>query len=193
MKRYIFFFINFFILSAPVKAQENKLFVYTDKYKTVTTEGMYINCLTINDLGVLMPITGQMKSYDIFKLELHRFGDDIDIIAASKTFDPNSKLFKKKFASKDALKIKILVEETDFEGSDLEPNTLIFPVNSTVNSIFCKSRDLKYCSFYLIVRGYKRTGEKTQFGEDIFDNGVDLSSKSTIFKSWEDKTIRKDK
>jgi hypothetical protein len=56
--------------------------------------------------------------------------------------------------------------------------------------MFCKSHDLKHCRFYIIVKGYKKTGEKTQFNEDVFDKGTDLSLKSVVFKSWEDKTVR---
>jgi hypothetical protein len=138
-----------------------------------------------------MPITDEMKSYDMFKLELHRFGDDIDIVAASKTFIPSSKEYQKKYANKESFKLNILAEESEFSSSDLEPNTLLFPANSTVNMVFCKSHDLKHCSFYLIVRGYKKTGEKTEFGEDLFDKGIDLTSKSVVFKSWEDKIIKK--
>jgi hypothetical protein len=191
METKLLLFIAFLTFSS-FQPNEIKLPVYINKFKTEVSDGMYINCLTINDLGVIMPVTEEMKKYDIFKLELHRFGDDSDILAASKTFIPGSKNFKK-YINKESVKLNVLAEESDFGGSDLEPNTIIFPANSTVNSAFCKSHDLKYCSFYLIVRGYKKTGEKTQFGEDIIDSGIDLSSKSVVFKSWQDKTIRESK
>jgi hypothetical protein len=158
--------------------------VFTDNYKTQVTEGMYINCLTIKDLCVLISFTTDMNNYDQVKLELHRFGDDTDIVAADKTFVPSSKEFQKKYANKTSQKFKILTEENELEGSDLIANTKIFPANSTVNMIFCKSHDLKHCSFYVIMRGYKKTGEKTQFNEEIMDKGADLSGRSVVFKSW---------
>jgi hypothetical protein len=166
---------------------ENKPQVFIDNYKTEVTEGMYINCLKIQDLTVIMPMADDMKNYDMMKLELHRFGTEEDIIAAYKTFIPSSKEYAKKYANKPSAKFKILTEENELEGSELEPNTLLFPKNSTTNMVFCKSHDLKHCSFYIIMRGYKKTGEKTQFGEDIFDKGTDLSARSVVFKSWEDK------
>jgi hypothetical protein len=190
MKTRSFLLLAPFLLFNSFQTTEKKLALFTDKFKTEVTEGMYINCLTINDLGLIMPVTEEMKTYDIFKIELHRFGSDGDIITASRTVDPKSKEFTKKFESNESVRIKILAEENNFGGSDLQPNTTIFPANSTVNSVFCRSHDLKNCSFYLIVRGYNKTGEKTQFGEDVFDNGTDLSPKSVVFKSWQDKTKR---
>jgi hypothetical protein len=184
----IFICISCFIIS--FQSADNKPIVYINNYKTEVTEGMFINCLTINELTTTVPLTEKMKSYDVFKIELHRFGETEDIIAASKIVDPKSKEFQKKYANKNLLKLKVLAEEDDFGGSDLEPNTTIFPANSTVNMVFCKSHDLKNCSFYLIVKGYTKTGEKNRFGEDIFDNGADLTSKSVVFKSWEDRTKR---
>lgn len=170
--------------------QENeiKLPLYLNDYKTEVTEGMFINCLTIKDLAVVMPLKAQMKTYDLFKLELHRFGEETDIIAAYKTFDPKSKEFLKKHDVKETLKLKILAEENNFNGSDLETNTTIFPAYSTTNSVFCQSHDTKNCSFYLIIKGYKKTGEKTRFDEDVYDKGTDLSAKSVVFKSWIDRT-----
>lgn len=188
MKMIFTFFTGcLFWLLYSFQTPETKLNVFINNYKDEVKDGMYINCLTINDLGVIMPVNGQMKSYDAFKLELHRFGDDTNIVAASKTFDPKSREFQKKYESKESLQLKVLAEEDNFSGSDLEPNTTIFPANSTVNMVFCKSHDLKNCSFYLIVRGYNKTGEKTRFDEDIFDKGKDLTLKSVVFKSWVDK------
>lgn len=148
---------------------------------------MYINCLKIDDLSAVIYLSPEMSSYDIFRLELHRFGDD-DIIAADKTFTPATKEFMKKYDKKEELKIKILAEEDEFGGSDLVVNTTLFPANSTVNMAFFKSHDLKHCKFYLVIRGYRTTGEKTRFGEDIYDKGTDLSEKSVVFTSWENKT-----
>jgi hypothetical protein len=193
MKTKLLFFFFVFWAFSSFQSTETKLTVYIDKFKTEVPDGMFINCLTINDLGVILPITEQMKSYDIFKVELHRFGHDENIVAAAKTFDPKSREFQKKYSKREPVKLKILAEENDFGGSDLIPNTTIFPAYSTVNSVFCKSHDLKHCSFYLIVRGYNKTGEKTQFDEDIFDIGTDLSERSVVFKSWEDRTIRTSK
>jgi hypothetical protein len=194
MRRFnLFFFILFSLALISFQVSEVKLLVFINDDKTEVTGDMFINCLTIKDLNVIFPITPQMKSYDLFKMELHRFGKDSDILAASKNFDPKSKEFQKKYESKSFSKLKVLIEETDFSKSDLEPNTAIFPASSTVNSVFCKSHDLKHCSFYLIIRGYNKTGEKTQFGEDIYDNGTDLSDRSVTFKSWEDRTIRSGK
>lgn len=168
----------------------NRPLLFTDDLKTEVSEGMYINCLRINDLTAIMPLSPEMSDFDMLKFELHRFGTDVDIIAADKTFIPSSKEYQKKYANKSAARLKILTEETDLEGSDLIPNTKLFPANSTVNMVFCKSHDLKHCSFYVILRGYKKTGEKTQFDEDVYDNGTDLSTKSVVFTSWEDKRIK---
>jgi hypothetical protein len=148
---------------------------------------MYINCLKINDLSVMVSFTEDMNSYDQLKLELHRFGESTDILAAYKTFVPSSKEFQKKYAGRSSLKFRILTEETELDGSDMDVNTLLFPKNSTVNMIFCKSHDLKQCSWYVILRGYKKTGEKTQFNEEVMDKGTDLGGKSVVFRSWEDK------
>jgi hypothetical protein len=181
-------FILLFFAHVSFQSPDIKLHVYINNNGIEVTEGLYINCLTIKQLNVTMPITDQMKDYDAFKLELHRFGSDIDIVAASKTFVPANKEFQRKYDSKKFVTLKMLAEESDFGGSDLEPNTIIFPAGSTINTVFCKSHDLKHCNFYLIVRGYKKTGEKNQFSEDVFDNGVDLSERSVVFKSWEDRT-----
>ncbi|MCW3085126.1 MAG: hypothetical protein JWP12_2492 [Bacteroidetes bacterium] len=162
--------------------------VYINNYKTPVTEKMYINCLKIDDLTTIIYLTEQMNDYDIFKLELHRFGKDTDIVAAFRTFVPSSKEFQKKYAVKNGIRLRILAEEDEFGGSDLEVNTKIFPANSTTNMAFCKSHDLKQCSFYLVIKGYKKTGAKTQFGEDVYDNGTVLSPKSVVFTSWESKT-----
>lgn len=168
----------------------NKPLLFIDGMKTEVTEGMYINCLKIDDLIAIMPLNAEMNNYDMLKFELHRFGTDIDIIVADKTIFPSSREYQKKYANKSAMRLKILIEETDLEGSDLIPNTKVFPADYTTNMAFCKSHDLKHCSFYMIVRGYKKTGEKTQFDEDVFDNGTDLSAKSVVFTSWEDKRIK---
>lgn len=190
MKTKSLFFISLLCVFSSFQTELQKIKVFTDKYKAEVTEGLYINCLTINDLGVMVSFTEEMNDYDLLKLELHRFGDDTDIVAADKTFIPSSKDFQKKQAGKNDLKFKILTEENELEGSDLTVNTTLFPANSTVNMAFCKSHDLKHCSWYVILRGYKKTGEKTQFGEDMFDTGKDVSAKSVVFKSWRDKTIR---
>lgn len=186
----IFIFSTLLLLLCSYQAKENKLLVYIDNYKTEVTEGLFINCRKISDLSVIMPITEEMKSYDMVKLELHRFGDTVDIIAASRIFEPKSKSFLKKEATKPSMKYMILEKEGQFTGSDLETNTKYFPANSTTNSIFCTSHDIKQCSFYLIVKGYNKTGEKTQFDEDVYDKGKPLTPKSVVFKSWIDRTVR---
>lgn len=186
----IFIFFSLLLLLCSYQATDNKLLVYIDNYKTEVTEGLFVNCKKINDLSVIMPITEEMKSFDKVMLELHRFGDTVDIIAASKTFDPKSKSFLKKEATKPSMKYMILEKEGQFTGSDLITNSKYFPANSTTNSIFCTSHDLKQCSFYLIVKGYNKTGEKTQFDEDIYDKGKALTPKSVVFKSWIDRTVR---
>lgn len=188
MKSYFYFA---FLLTSNItlgQTTPSKPIIYSNNSKTVVADGSYINCLKINDLSCSFYLTNEMKSYDEVKLELHRFGEGIDILAATKTFLPSTKEFQKKFAKVDSAQFKILAEENDFSGSDFQPNTLIFPVNSTTNMAFCKSHDLKNCSWYVVVRGYKKTGEKTQFNEDVFDKGTDLSAKSVVFKSWESKT-----
>lgn len=182
-----FIFVCSIVVSLQAQTLAKAPAVFTNDYKVPVTDNMYINCLKIDDLSVIMYFSADMRSYDIFKLELHRFGDD-DILAAEKVFTPTSKEFQKKYAKLDELKVKILAEEDEFNGSDLIVNTLVFPANSTVNMAFCKSHDLKHCKFYLIVRGYRDTGEKTQFGETVYDKGSDLSAKSVVFTSWENKT-----
>ena len=176
----------FFSLSAFQSAGDSPK-VFIDNYETAVTEGMYINCLKINDLSVITSIPDNAADYDQLKLELHRFGESADILAAYKTFIPSSNEFQKKYAGKSQVKFRILTEETELDGSDMDVNTLLFPKNSTVNMAFCKSHDLKQCSWYVILRGYKKTGEKTQFDEDVMDKGTDLGGKSVMFKSWEDK------
>jgi hypothetical protein len=183
-------FIGFLIVFCSFDNSDDKLPVYINGYQMEVTEGMYVNCRKIQDLSVIMPITDQMKQYDIFKIELHRFGKDIDIIAASRAFDPKSKEFIKKQSKLPSIKLKVLEAEGEFSGSDLNPNTMLFAGHNSVNSVFCDSHDLKQCSFYLVVRGYNKIGEKTQFGEDIFDKGADLTAKSVVFKSWLDRTVR---
>jgi hypothetical protein len=167
--------------------EENRPAVFINNGKTEVTDGMYINCLTINDLSCNVSFREEMNSYDQLKLELHRFGDTTDIIGAEKIFIPTSKEFQKKYMNKSDVKFRILAEEDEFSGSDLEANTHHFVKNSTVNMVFCKSHDLKQCSWYVILRGYKKTGEKTRFDEDVMDKGKDLSGKSVWFRSWEDK------
>ena len=186
-------FLLFFCLSILLfsfQATDVKISVYIDNFKTEVTEGLFVNCRKISDLSIIVPITEEMKGYDMFKVELHRFGPDEDIIAAFKLYDPNTKEFKKKIAPKESVKLMVLEKEGQFTGSDLETNTTIFPATSRTNQVFCDSHDLKKCSFYFIVRGYKKTGEKTQFNEDVFDKGTDLSSKSVVFKSWIDRTVK---
>ena len=178
------------ILLLSFQVPDVKIAVYIDNYKMEVTEEQFVNCRKINDLSIIMPITEEMKRYDIFKVELHRFGPDEDIIVAFKIFDPSSKEFKKKIAPKESVKLMVLEKEGQFTGSDLETNTTIFSATSRTNQVFCDSHDLKKCSFYFIVRGYNKTGEKTQFNEDVFDKGVSLSSKSVVFKSWIDRTVK---
>lgn len=189
MKKFVLLLLTFY--SFTLFSQElKKPNVYTEKYKTIVTEGKYINCLTVNDLGAVFYLNAEMQTYDQLHIELHRFGEATNIIASTMILEPSSKEFQKKYAKQDSIKVAILAEETSFGGSDLTTNTGIFPANSTTNMAFCKSHDLKNCSWYIILRGYKKTGEKTQFNEDVFDKGTDLSQKSVVFKSWQDKTVR---
>lgn len=185
-----FLYFSAFLLLCSFQTTENKILVYIDNYKTEVTDGMFVNCRKISDMSVIMPITEQMKSYDMIKLEFHRFGDTTDIIAADRIFEPKSKSFLKKEGTKPSIKLMVLEKEGQFTGSDLEANTKYFPASSTTNSIFCNSHDLKQCSFYLIVKGYNKTGEKTQFNEDVFDKGTALTPKSVVIKSWIDRTVK---
>lgn len=185
-----FLYFSAFLLLCSFQTTENKILVYIDNYKTEVTDGMFVNCRKISDMSVIMPITEQMKGYDMIKLEFHRFGDTTDIIAAERIFEPKSKSFLKKEGTKTSIKLMVLEKEGQFTGSDLEANTKYFPSSSTTNSIFCNSHDLKQCSFYLIVKGYNKTGEKTQFNEDVFDKGTALTPKSVVIKSWIDRTVK---
>ena len=190
MKKIGVFSLVLFSFQIFAQTGNKKPHLFIDNTKSAVTEGMYVNCLKIKDLTAFVFMNEAMQSYDKIVIELHRFGTDADIIAASKTINPSSKEFLKKYMKQDSVKINVLAEETQFSRSDLDANTTLFPASSTPNSVFCKSHDLKQCNFYIIVKGYKKTGEKTQFNEDVFDKGIDLSLKSAVFKSWEDKTVR---
>ena len=178
------------LISFQISAQtENKKpRIFLDANKEIVSDGVYINCLKIKELTTIIYLNQGMQAYDKIVVELHRFGTDVDIIAATKVFQPSSKEFQKKYAKLDSLNLKILAEETQFSRSDFDANTLYFPANSTPNALFCKSHDLKHCSFYIIIRGYKKSGEKSQFNEELYDEGTNLSLKSVVFTSWENKT-----
>jgi hypothetical protein len=139
-------------------------------------------------MTVVMYLNKQMQAYDLFKLELHRFGTDENIVEAFVNFIPANKEFKKKLADKDSVKLKLLTKENEFNSSDFEVNTLIFPRDLFVNNVFCDMHDLKHCTFYLVTMGYKKTGEKNDFGEELYSAGTEISERSIVFKNWEDKT-----
>ena len=162
--------------------------VYINNFTTEIKEGTMINCRKIKNMGVVMYLNERLNTYDVFKIELHRFGNDENIIAASKNFIPGSAEFKKKYVGKDSLKLNLLSPEGNFSGSDFEVNTLIFPSNSVVNDVICTYHDKKHCNFYLVVKGYNKTGEKNNFGEDLFNEGIEISARSNVFKNWENKT-----
>src|ERR1035437_3125760 len=129
-----------------------------------------------------------MKKQDIFQIELHRYGNNEDELVAFKLFNPNSKEFQKKYAKIDSLKLKLLTPEDQFTTSDFQINSLLFKTSTIVNDVVCTFKDKQHCNFYLVVKGYNKTGKKNKFVEDEYDNGKELSQRSITFKNWENKT-----
>lgn len=164
--------------------------IYIDNFKTEVKEGVYVNCRKVSDMSVVVYLNKEMQGIDLIKIELHRFGKDENIIAGSKIFIPSSKEFIKKYADKDSVKLKILTKEDDFNGSDFEVNTTVYPRNIYLNNAFCDFHDLKHCSFYIVTMAYTKTGEKNEFGEELYTSGKEISERSVIFKNWEDKTVK---
>lgn len=184
---------GFTIKNKQLQSNQNKPpALYINNFTEEVKDGFVVNCRKIKDLGVIAYFNNQFSSYDIVKIEFHRFGEygNGDTIVASKTFIPGSKEFKKKYAEKESVKLKLLTPEGLYNTSDFEVNTLIFPVNSFVNDVVCSYHDKKHCQFYLIEKGYNKTGEKNNFGEELYDKGTDISAKSIAFKNWEDKTVK---
>lgn len=162
--------------------------ITTNHFKTTLKEGNVINCRKISDLGVIMFFDEQMKKHEIFQIELHRYGNNEDILVAFKLFTPDSKEFQKKYSQSDSLKLKLLTPEDAFTTSDFQINTLLFKTSNVVNDVVCTLKDKAHCNFYLVVKGYNKTGKKNNFGDDIYDDGKELSLRSITFKNWENKT-----
>ncbi|OFY85060.1 MAG: hypothetical protein A3F72_04765 [Bacteroidetes bacterium RIFCSPLOWO2_12_FULL_35_15] len=162
--------------------------ITTNHFKTTLKEGDVINCRKISDLGVIMFFDEQMKKQEIFQIELHRYGNKEDILVAYKSFIPSGKEFQKKYSKSDSLKLKLLTPEDQFNTSDFQINTLLFKTSNVVNDMVCTLKDKKHYNFYLVVKGYYKTGKKNNFGDDLYDTGKELSLRSITFKNWENKT-----
>ncbi len=177
------------IAEKALQSEGKKPEVFTENYKKEVKEGDIINCRKVYDMGFILYFNDKMKNADMFRVELHRFGEDKDDMVASKTFIPGNKEYKKKYAGKESVKLKLLAEEDDFGGSDLEVNILMYPIKTHVNDIFCDFYKFpKLTNFYLVVKSFTKTGEKTQFGEDAYLPGVEISPRSVTFKNWDSKT-----
>lgn len=162
--------------------------ITTNHFKITLKEGDVINCRKISDVGVIMFFDEQMKKHEIFQIELHRYGNNEDILVAFKSFIPTSKEFQKKYSKVDSLKLKLLTPEDQFNTSDFQINTLLFKASNVVNDMVCTLKDKKHYNFYLVVKGYNKIGKKNNFGDDIYDEGKELSLRSISFKNWENKT-----
>lgn len=180
----MFLFIFSILLCFKFATIDKKPKVLVNNFSREVVEGELINCRKIKDLGVILYLNDGMKKYDNFKIEFHRYGEDGDILVGYKTFIPNSKEFTKKYANTDSVKLKLLTEENQWNTSDFEVNTIEFTSNLYVNNIYCAIHEKKHVNFYLITRGYTKTGEKNKFGESIY-SGKDISQKSVVFQNWD--------
>ncbi len=165
-------------------ANEKKPKIYIDNFKTEVKDGQLINCRKIKDMGVIVYFTEQMTKYDVFKVEVHRTGENEDALVAFKNFIPNSKEFQKKYIGKESVKLK-LFDPTDTFTSDFETNSLLFTPDTPIDNVICIIHELKHCNFYIIVKGYNKTGEKNRFGEEAYTEGKEESPKSIIFRNFE--------
>ncbi len=185
----ILFFCSFKLHLKFVQVEIGKAPIITsNNFNTIVKEGFVINCRKINDLGVIIHLDEQMKKQEILQLELHRYGNKEDVLIAYKSFTSASKEFQKKYTESDSLKLKLLIPEDQFNTSDFQINTLLFKTSYVVNDLVCSLKDKTHCNFYIVVKGYNKTGEKNNFGEDIYDDGKELSQRSITFKNWENKT-----
>lgn len=157
--------------------------LYFNNFTNILKEGASINCRKINDMGVVIFLNDEMKKQDLFKIELHRFVADADVMVAYKNFKPNSQEFQNLFSEKDSLRLLLLTPEDDFNKSDFEPNTFLFSVETLISEIVCEHNP-KHNSFYLVVKGYNKTGKTNKFGDELMDNGKEISERSVVFKNW---------
>ena len=167
-------------------SEEKKPIIYIDNYTTEVKENQLINCRKIKDMGVEVTITEGMKKYDVFKVEVHRTGENEDAIVAFKSFIPSSKEFQKKYGTKESVRLN-LINPTDTYTSDFETNSLLFTPGTPIDNVICTIHELQHCNFYVIVKGYNKTGEKNKFGEDVYTEGKEESPKSIAFRNWERK------
>ncbi len=195
IKFFLFFIVPFFCFSFVSKKnslQEPQLVgkprLFTNNFKTEIPENLVVNCRKIPEMGVEIYLNDEMKKQDLLQVELHRFGDDEDVMFAYKKFLPNTKEFQKKYSKKETVRLKFLTIEDGYSTSDFTPDINFFKDNYYLNEIVCSFKDKVHCSFYLVIKSYTKTGEKNKFGDDLYDKGVESSARSTIFKNWEDKT-----
>jgi hypothetical protein len=159
--------------------------LFINHFSSEVSANTVINCRKINDLGVTIYISGEMKTYDAFKIELHRFGKKEDILMASRSFEPEGKEYQKNYGELDSLQLKVLTEETEFSSTDMELNTLLFNKGLYLNNVFCSIHERAAVDFYMIVKGYTKTGEKNQFGEELYTKGRELTPRSIVFQNWD--------
>ena len=172
--------INTAFAQSAVKAPR----ILVNEFKQEVAENEYINCRKVTDMGVIVFLSPEYEKYDAIKVEFHRFGPSNDVVVGFKTFIPSSKEYQKKLAGKDSVKLKLLVKEITASTSDFELNSLDFPPTDYIIDIYCNVHLADKNNFYVIVRGYMKAGQNN-FGEDIFNAGVDLSPKSVWFRNWD--------
>jgi hypothetical protein len=158
-----------------------------DDFTKEVQEGALINCRKIKNMGVVVYLNKEIQKYDNFQVELHRFGTDGDVMVAYRNFTPSSKEFQKKFAAMDSLKLD-MINPMETDNSDFITNTLKFKMNKfIIENVVCTMHELQHCNFYVVIKGYFKTGKTSQFGEEMFDDGLEVSERSITFRNWEKK------
>jgi hypothetical protein len=174
----------------PLYAQElvyetAKPQLYINDFKKNVDDGLVLNCRKMKDFGVRVFLNEKIAQYEMFRVELHRFGaESDDDLMAYKKFIPAEKEFKKKYTSKTELNLFLFIPENDgYFTSDFELNTLLFRKDNYVNDVFCTFKEKENNSYYLVMKGYMKTGRKNKFDEDIWDKGKEISPRSIVFKN----------
>ncbi|MGQ0828086.1 MAG: hypothetical protein ACT4ON_06815 [Bacteroidota bacterium] len=179
---------GFTIKVNPIQAGKiKKPRICINDYKKEVQEGELINCRKIDNMGVVVHLNQDMQKYDNFQVEMHRFGTDGDVMVAYRPFIPEEKEFQKKYAALDSLKLS-MINPMDTDNSDFITNTLKFKMSQfIIEHVVCTIHELQHCNFYVVIKGYKKTGKTNKFGEEEYDNGVELSERSIVFRNWEKK------
>ncbi|MBA3705628.1 MAG: hypothetical protein H0W84_06920 [Bacteroidetes bacterium] len=180
---------GFTIIREPAQSSKvNRPRICINNFKSEVQEGTLINCRKIENMGVVVYLSQEMKTaYDYFQVELHRTGTDGDVMVAYRHFNPEDKEFKKKFADKDSLRLQ-MINPSDTDNSDFLTNTLKFKAQTyIIEHIVCMIHELEHVNFYMVVKGYKTTGKTDKFGVEVFDDGKEISERSISFRNWEKK------